>query len=577
MQALYQSLISQGWLSQPELAQFLDNAAIAPDHSLTALAEYFPERRPALNQCLSIALGIPWIAPELIALEQSKCELEISQNEQQAILRSPTGGVQLLTRPDQLNSSTKATDKLPLTLLTDEGTFQQSCCGNDEVTTDSSGLSAAQTNHSLSLSTLANGPTDKPDSSDISEPDNEHAPAVKLLNNIIAMAVRQKASDIHLEVFQHQSRIRFRVDGQLQQHDTVSSTIHKQLISRLKVLAQLDITERRQPQDGRLTIQQPGSGNINMRLSTLPTAWGEKAVIRIQSAAGAVLAMAHLGLSEKQLHQTRKAISRHQGLVLVTGPTGSGKTQTLYAMLNQLNQPSQNLMTLEDPIEIDLPGINQIAVSATSKMTFQHAIKSMLRQDPDIVMLGEIRDRETADTAIKAAQTGHLMLSTLHTNGCTESLIRLINLGIAPYNLSDTLTLIIAQRLLRKLCRHCKKPLPGDISSSGPATEPDQEEPKQKESRQDRSTHNCFTAVGCSACHNGYAGRIAIFEILPVTAELNQSLADNRPLSDLRQCCTRNIHSTLSQAAEKAWLQGLTTFQEIAPYLQESSDNVNQL
>lgn len=561
MQALYQSLVSQGWLSQPELTQFLENTPPPTSRSLTTLVEHFPERRSALNQCLSIALGIPWIATELLAMPHSGDELEISPDKQQAILRSPAGNLGVLTKPEQLTRTAKAAATLALTLITDEQAFLQSLPDKESMASlpADSLISAAQPY--LPLEKSVNGASSDEPHDSSTEPDSEHAPAVKLLNRIIAAALRQKASDIHLEVFQHQSQVRFRVDGKLQQHDTLSSALHRQLISRLKVLAKLDITERRQPQDGRLAMQQSGNGTINMRLSTLPTAWGEKAVIRIQSAANAVLALTHLGFNERQLDQARQSISRHQGLVLVTGPTGSGKTQTLYAMLNQLNQTSRNLMTLEDPIEIDLPGVNQIAVSATSKMTFKHALKSMLRQDPDIVMLGEIRDRETAETAIKAAQTGHLMLSTLHTNGCTESLIRLINFGIAPYNLSDTLTLVIAQRLLRKLCRHCKQPSRHDVSIAN----------KNLAHNKPGTASQCFEAIGCEACHNGYAGRIAIFELLPVTTDLNQSLADNRSLSDIRQCCSRSMQSTLSEAAEKAWLQGLTSFQEIAPYLSDSA------
>jgi type IV pilus assembly protein PilB len=293
-----------------------------------------------------------------------------------------------------------------------------------------------------------------------------------------------------------------------------------------------------------------------MRLSILPTAWGEKAVIRIQSHANAVLPLSRLGMNHNQRQQVQTSIARHQGLVLVTGPTGSGKTQTLYAMLEQLNQIERNLVTLEDPVEIDLPGINQIAVSATSKMTFQHALKALLRQDPDVVMLGEIRDKETADTAIKAAQTGHLLLSTLHTNGCIESLVRLINLGVPPYQLSDTLTLVIAQRLLRKLCPHCKQPSKPDAAFH------------QGQTLNLSANANCQEPVGCHACHQGYNGRIAIFEALPIAGELNQCLADNRSLGDVRQCASQYIHTTLSKSAQAAWEEGLTSYQEIAPYLE---------
>jgi type IV pilus assembly protein PilB len=386
---------------------------------------------------------------------------------------------------------------------------------------------------------------------------SESAPAVKLLDQIFHAAVRDQASDIHLEAYHHSARVRFRIDGRLTAHDSYSMALHQQLISRLKILAELDITERRQPQDGRISLSLPKSESVQMRLSILPTAYGEKAVIRVQNHKDAALPLSQLGLEKNQINQVKASIGHHQGLILVTGPTGSGKTQSLYAILEQMNQVERNLVTLEDPVEMNLPGINQVAVSASSKMTFQNALKSLLRQDPDVIMLGEIRDRETADTAIKAAQTGHLMLSTLHTNGCTESLIRLLNLGIAPYNLSDTLTLIMAQRLLRKLCRHCKRPLsPTALSNKHHTLSPKKHEPAK-----------CYEPVGCNRCQQGYRGRMAIFELLPVDENLSQCLADNSPLPIIREQCQRLISTTLTEAAISAWTRGLTSYQEITPYL----------
>ncbi len=549
MQALFQSLVSLGWLSQAELVQFLN----APDgHALSidALAERFPNRRASLNRCLSIALGLPWIEPGVLSMHHTNCTLERSDDNTHGTLRSPECSLQMLTMPGQfLRSAPTTNETKSLKLITEEGSFHQLSAerpGNRD-----SPISKTSTSDRLftqkSPGSLA---ADRPDTSP------EDAPAVKLLDQIFAAGVQSKASDIHVEIFNRLSRIRFRIDGRLLEHDTLSTHLHKQLISRLKILAELDITERRQPQDGRLSIPLRDHGTINMRLSILPTAWGEKAVIRIQSHANTVLPLSRLGMNNDQQQQVQTSITRHQGLVLVTGPTGSGKTQTLYAMLEQLNHIESNLVTLEDPVEIDLPGINQIAVSARSKMTFQHALKALLRQDPDVVMLGEIRDRETADTAIKAAQTGHLLLSTLHTNGCIESLVRLINLGVAPYQLSDTLTLVIAQRLLRKLCPHCKQPLKPDAAFNrglalNLSPDADFREP-----------------VGCHACHQGYNGRVAIFEALPITSELSQCLADNRPLGDVRQCASQYLDCTLSKSAQTAWEQGLTSYQEIAPYLE---------
>lgn len=566
MQALYQSLISQGWLSQAELAQFL-SPSLEQQLSIAALAERFPDRRVFLNRCLSIALGIPWVDPDVLSIQHDNCTLEMSDDKTYGTLRSSAGSLELLTMPEQLLHSTRTT-KQPetLKLITDEGSFCQLSaeCPGDGDSERAISLATPRSSLHKSSNTLTTELTPEARLSLSSRPNNdmytgtdkEDAPAIRLLDQILTAGVQSKASDIHVEIFHRLSRVRFRIDGHLLEHDTLSTNLHKQLISRLKILAELDITERRQPQDGRLSILLPGHGAaINMRLSILPTAWGEKAVIRVQSHADAVLPLSRLGMHGKQQEQVKRSITHHQGMVLVTGPTGSGKTQTLYAILEQLNQIERNLVTLEDPIEVDLPGINQVAVTATSKMTFQDALKALLRQDPDVVMLGEIRDTETAGTAIKAAQTGHLMLSTLHTNGCIESLARLINLGIAPYQLGGTLTLIIAQRLLRKLCHHCKRPLEhDDIDHQGMSIKPCKDA-------------DCHQPAGCRACHQGYRGRIAIFELLPITGELSQCLADNRSLGEIRQCASRHIDTTLSRGAQIAWQKGLTSYQEIAPYL----------
>lgn len=575
MQALFQALVQQGWLSHLELSAFLNQRGDQQEKSLSALAEHFPERREAFNRCLSIALGIPWAAPEILAIKHPDCELETNEGSSQGKLHCASGHLTLITRPEYFSGTNVMADaSRTLTAITDDNIFHKQWSARE--TSTNSLEPAART--SLSFSALQEGdihaslsghalaqtashpPARSGSNNGIMETDSESAPAVKLLNQIFSAAIQRKASDIHVEAFHQSARVRFRIDGRLTAHDTLSLTLHQQLISRLKILAELDITERRQPQDGRLSISLSGHAAINMRLSILPTASGEKAVIRVQSQANAVLPLSHLGLEMHQIDQVKAAINRHQGLVLVTGPTGSGKTQTLYALLEQMNQIDRNLVTLEDPVEIDLPGINQVAVSATSRMTFQHALKSLLRQDPDIIMLGEIRDRETADTAIKAAQTGHLMLSTLHTNGCTESLIRLINLGVAPYNLSDTLTLIIAQRLLRKLCPHCKRSEPPTAITHVHAIAPNGV----------LDNAECYQPVGCDACQHGYSGRIAIFELLPVSAALSQCLTDNSPLSHIRQQCTRQISKTLAESAISAWARGLTSYHEIAPYLQAS-------
>lgn len=333
--------------------------------------------------------------------------------------------------------------------------------------------------------------------------------ATERIDHLLFLAIQQRASDIHIEPQAEGLRIRLRVDGVLQAVPSVFSDSCNALVARLKILASLDIAERRMPQDGQFTLTLRGK-QASFRLSTLPTGFGEKAVIRLLQNETQSVALENLGMPPASLRRFREALVRPQGLILVTGPTGSGKTFTLYSGLSSLNDPCRNLCSVEDPIEIPLAGVNQTQIHPKTGLDFNRVLRSLLRQDPDVIMIGEIRDAETAEIAIKAAQTGHLVLSTLHTNSTIETLTRLGQIGIPGYLLASALKLVIAQRLVRRLCPHCRQP--GEALSHFPRT-------------LWPGTVKTWRAVGCERCYSGYYGRLALFELLPITAPLQNAIA----------------------------------------------------
>jgi len=336
------------------------------------------------------------------------------------------------------------------------------------------------------------------------------AGAVERVNHLLQLALQKRASDIHIEPQEHGVRVRLRVDGVLQQ-GMVLNEGSAPLIARLKILASLDIAERRVPQDGQFSLEL-GEKTESFRLSTLPTRCGEKAVIRLLQSDVQTISLDKLGMPATLLKRYRNALAKPQGLILVTGPTGSGKTFTLYSGLSWLNAPSRNLCSVEDPVEIPLAGVNQTQIHTRSGLSFHLVLRALLRQDPDVIMLGEIRDSETAEIAVKAAQTGHLVLSTLHTNSTTETLVRMGQMGVPGYMLASALRLVIAQRLVGKLCPHCRQPaealahFPADIWPG---------------------TVQNWRAVGCERCFSGYYGRLALFEMLPISPALQNALAQN--------------------------------------------------
>lgn len=376
---------------------------------------------------------------------------------------------------------------------------------------------------------------------------------VSFVDKLLVHAITSKVSDIHIEPYEKTLRIRFRIDGMLQVIATPPIDIANQLVSRLKVMARMNISERRIPQDGRIRITLKSGKDIDFRVNTLPVLHGEKVVMRILDSANATLGVDKLGFDAKQKADFMNALSKPDGMILVTGPTGSGKTVTLYTGLGILNTPEKNISTAEDPAEINMPGINQVNVNPKVGLTFADALRSFLRQDPDIIMVGEIRDLETAEIAIKAAQTGHLVLSTLHTNSAPEALTRLMNMGVAPFNIASSVHLIIAQRLARRLCDKCKRPhdlTPEVLLGMGFKSE-------------ELAILKVYKAIGCDACSNGYKGRVGIYQVMPISQTMARMVMDGGNSMDLAEQAQRENILDLRQSGLNKIRAGLTTLEEI--------------
>jgi type IV pilus assembly protein PilB len=380
----------------------------------------------------------------------------------------------------------------------------------------------------------------------------EDVPVVLYLQQALDQAVALRASDLHFEPFEQHYRVRLRVDGQLRELAPPPFALKDQLGSRIKVLSRLDIAEKRLPQDGRMQVQVAGAKRLDLRVSTLPTLFGEKLVMRVLDGNAAHFNLDTLGYNALQKNNLLRAIQKPHGLVLVTGPTGSGKTQSLYACLNLLNTPDVNIATVEDPSEIQLPGVNQVNVHDKVGLGFSAALRAFLRQDPDILMVGEIRDHETADIAIKASQTGHLVLSSLHTNDAPSSLTRLRNMGIAPYNIVSSVSLISAQRLVRRLCVHCRQ-----------AVQVSQETQQEFELPMTPEPPVFYAAKGCAQCHKGYWGRVGIFQVMPLSQALQDLLLSDASQAQLSMQAQREGVLSLRQSGLQKALQGITSLEEV--------------
>ncbi len=381
--------------------------------------------------------------------------------------------------------------------------------------------------------------------------EEDKSPVVRFINGVLADAINKGVSDLHFEPYEHSYRVRFRLDGVLQTAYNPPENFRDQIAARIKVMSQLDITEKRVPQDGRIKVTVKGKV-IDFRVSVCPTLWGEKVVMRILDSSAANLNIEILGFSDIQKKNIFDAIAKPQGMILVTGPTGSGKTVTLYTCLGILNQPTTNISTAEDPVEINLEGINQVPVNPRVGLDFAAALKSFLRQDPDIIMVGEIRDLETADIAIKAAQTGHLVLSTLHTNSAPETLTRLINMGVETFNIASTVHLIIAQRLARRLCSHCKEPVrldPRMLEGLGFASS--------------QLSGTMYGPVGCDMCNKGYKGRVGIYEVMPISDTMERMILDKASAVDIADQAKIEGVDSIRQSAIKAVVAGVTSIDEL--------------
>ena len=383
----------------------------------------------------------------------------------------------------------------------------------------------------------------------------EEAPIVKYINKLLVDAIRMGASDLHFEPYEKVYRVRYRVDGVLRQIATPPLQLANRLASRLKVMSQMDISEKRVPQDGRIKLKLSKNKAIDFRVNSLPTLFGEKLVLRILDPSSAMLGIDALGYEPAQKKLFMDALDKPQGMLLITGPTGSGKTVSLYTGLNILNREDTNISTAEDPVEINLEGVNQVNVNNKVGLTFAAALKSFLRQDPDIVMVGEIRDLETAEIAIKAAQTGHMVLSTLHTNSAPETLTRLRNMGVPSFNIATSVNLVIAQRLARRLCSQCKEAVevPEQSLLEMGFTEEDIVHPE----------FQIYQPVGCSECRDGYKGRVGIYEVMKVTPEISRLIMEDGNAIQIANAADQAGFNNLRRSGLMKVMQGVTSLQEV--------------
>ena len=383
----------------------------------------------------------------------------------------------------------------------------------------------------------------------------DEAPVVKFVNKMLVDAIRMGASDLHFEPYEKIYRVRFRVDGVMQKMASPPVQLAGKIAARLKVMSQMDISERRIPQDGRIKLKLSKNKAIDFRVNSLPTLFGEKIVLRILDPSSAMLGIDALGYEPDQQEMFLEALHKPQGMLLITGPTGSGKTVSLYTGINILNTGATNISTAEDPVEINLEGINQVNVNQKVGLTFANALKSFLRQDPDIVMVGEIRDLETAEIAIKAAQTGHMVLSTLHTNSAPETLTRLRNMGVASFNIATSVNLVIAQRLARRLCKNCKKAInvPRQSLLELGFTDADLDDPDNV----------IYEPVGCNECREGYKGRVGVYEVMKVSPDISRIIMEDGNAMDIKDAALKNGFRDLRRSGILKVLQGVTSIQEM--------------
>ena len=548
-------LVNAGKLSTKAAEELLKSARERKCSFVTALVGAGGIKADELAHTLSTALALPLVdlnAVDLQKLPRNLVDPKIA-NQYQLMVLGKRGNRLFIGAADPTDQ--EAVERIKFaTQLTPEWVIVE----YDKLMRqlESQGASASEVLESLSSGEFDFDVTEEdtatPESAEVAT-DVEDAPVVRFLQKMLIDAINMRASDLHFEPYEYNYRVRFRIDGELREITQPPIAIKDKLASRIKVISRMDIAEKRVPQDGRMKLKF-GSKAIDFRVSTLPTLFGEKVVIRILDPSSAKLGIEALGYEKIEKDRLMACITRPYGMVLVTGPTGSGKTVSLYTCLNILNQPGVNIATVEDPAEINLPGINQVNVNDRAGLTFAAALKSFLRQDPDIIMVGEIRDLDTADIAIKAAQTGHMVMSTLHTNDAPTTLTRLLNMGVAPFNIASSVLLITAQRLARKLCENCKKPADYPRESMLKAGfKPEDLDGNWKP----------YRAVGCSACNNGYKGRVGIYQVMPITEAIQRIiLSEGTALDIAKQAEVEGVRD-LRQSGLIKVRAGVTTLEEV--------------
>jgi len=552
-------LVEQGIIDEPQLqlllaeqSQFLDAKKRPRLGRLVVDKGLASERQVA--QALAGALGLP-----LVDLSRMQIPTDIARLVPKAV--SERHGVLVVSREDRAGGvalTVAMADPTNIVALDDVRLYTRSAEINVVVAADSELRQQIGRTWSLTedaedvVNSLDSEPSALEDLDDGS-PDNADAPIVRLVDVLLADAVHQRASDVHVEPQQSELRVRFRVDGLLRDVMTVPKSAASAIVSRLKIISGLDIAERRRPQDGRARLTVDGQA-LDARVSTLPSLYGEKVVIRLLSRASDLKSLKDIGMEDAQLEELLVALNQPQGLILITGPTGSGKTSTLYAGINQIRTPDRNIVTLEDPVEIAVPGVVQVQINVKSGLTFALGLRSILRQDPDVVLVGEIRDSETAGLALEASMTGHLVLSTLHTNDAVAAVTRLIDIGVEPFLVGSSLTLVIGQRLVRKPCEDCSSPYtpsPRTLQLLG-LSERDLEGATPRRGK------------GCGHCGGtGYRGRLGIYEVLPITAALRQVLLSNPQERALAAAARSAGLVTMRVSGITKALRGETTFEEV--------------
>jgi general secretion pathway protein E len=478
-------------------------------------------------------------ALKLLPFEFARVNRVIVDSEQEQLLVGPAAPLWAVTEVSRVSGI-----KLPVTHLA-EAEFDAHL---SQIYSGRSGASESVMEDIKDFVDMESAAADLEDVSDLLDAENDDAPIVRLLNAVLTESLKENASDIHIEPYEKEALVRFRLDGVLRTVLTPSVQIAPLLISRIKVMSKLDIAEKRLPQDGRMSVL-IGGRNIDLRVSTMPSSHGERVVMRLLDKDAGKLKAQHLGMPQDTKEELDQLISRPHGIILVTGPTGSGKTTTLYAALQQMDRQQRNIMTVEDPVEYDLPGVSQTQINLRAGMTFARGLRAILRQDPDVILIGEIRDGETAEIATQASLTGHLVLSTLHTNTAAGAITRLQDLGVDSFLLASTVRGIISQRLMRKLCPHCRKEVATDDYQS-----------KLLNIKQGTTI---YESHGCEKCNNtGFVGRQALFELVTVNAELQSLIHKNAGEIELEQSIRQEVPS-IREAGFNLVREGVTTIEEV--------------